>query len=132
MFRAVLPDDVSAHWGFVLEGLEKVKSKGDVWWSPSDVKRQILLGHAWLFVRDEGFVVLERQIEPNGEPYLNVWIMWFKPMAAWKIKDELVAWLDEVAASAKWGPWRFSSPREEWAEVIAPYCERYMTTWRRK
>lgn len=98
-----------------------------------DIFRHLSLGHAQLFVRDEGFCVLETCKEPlSGEPYLNVWLMWFKPGEAKKLKDELVAWLDKVRDHYRCFWWQFSSPRDEWRGEMDDVCERYVQVWRRK
>jgi hypothetical protein len=130
--KFVAPDDLSGCWEFVEEGLKVIRSKGDDWWQPQDVRRHLRENKAFLFIRDEGFVVLERCVHPNSEPYINVWLMFFKPNAGMPLRDWLVEWLDKVTADAKCERWYFSSPREEWAATIAPFCEKHMVTWRRK
>lgn len=90
-------------------------------------------GAATLFLRPEGFVIVERCKEAiTLEPYVNVWLMYFKPGEAMRLKDELVKWLDALKKFHRCAWWQFSSPREEWGATIAPFCDKTMVTWRRR
>lgn len=134
MFKPVTPHEVPDVWSFVEPGIEQVirRCKADEW-TPRDIRRYLRYGNAHLYVRDEGFVVLERLLAGiSGEPYLNVWLMWFKPGEAKKLKTELIAWLDNARDHAKCEWWQFSSPRDEWANEMDDVCERTVQTWRKK
>lgn len=114
-------------------GLEAIRKRCKPSWSINHVHAHLLDARATAFVCDEGFVVLQRCGEAiTGFPYLNVWLMWFQPGRAKARDAEIVAWLDEM--KKRWGCmyWEFNSPRDEWAGAIAPFCEKVMTTWRRK
>lgn len=120
-------------WGFVEPGICKILEKcGTHTFTPRDIKRHLYAGRATLFMRDEGFCVLEKCNEPlSGEPYLNVWLMWFKPGEAKRIKPELVTWLDQVRDHFRCMWWEFSSPRDEWRGEMDDVCKRHVQTWRR-
>lgn len=120
-------------WERIWPGLRTIRRKCKAPWTVEQIRGHLLHGKATLFVRDEGFIVLERCLEPwTGEPYLNAWLMWFKPGEAMKQRDELVEWLDNAVRFYKCAWWQFGSPREEWGATIAPYCEKALTVWRRE
>lgn len=132
MFRPVAVEEIPDLWRYVEHGLIRIRRRCKAPWHESQIKAHLLQGRASLFIRQEGFVVLERCVEPiTFEPYLNVWFMYFAPGKAYPMREELVKWLDGMKKQAKCCWWQFASPREEWAEVIKPYCEKVMTTWRR-
>lgn len=133
MFRAIGPHEIPDVWEFTEPGLQKIIERCKATWTIRDIRRHLRSGRATLFVRDEGFVVLERCTESiSQEPYLNVWLMWFQNGAAAKLKDDLVAWLDAVRDQQRCEWWEFGSPREEWAAAMDSVCERFTTVWRRK
>lgn len=133
MFKPVGKHEVSKVWDFVEPGICKILEKcGTETFTPRDIFRHLTLGHAALFVRDEGFVVLETCTEVlSGEPYLNVWLMWFKPGEAEKLEEQLIAWLDQVRDHFNCFWWQFSSPREGWGRAMDKHCKKHVTTWRR-
>ena len=133
MFKPVAAHEVPDVWEFVETGLQKILERcGTHTFTTRDIKRHLFQGRASLFVRDEGFVILEKCQEAlSGEPYLNVWLMWFKSGEAKKIKPELVSWLDAVRDHYRCMWWEFGSPREEWGAVIDDVATRHITTWRR-
>lgn len=132
MFTYVPPEDLSGNWVFVEHGLNEVLSITKEDWTPADVRRHLRFGRAALYVRDDGFVILERCLEPiSGEPYLNVWIAWFEPGKAKAIRKEFIDWLDGAKQHSKCEWIQFASPRDGWAG-LEPDFERAQTIWRRK
>lgn len=133
MFKPVGAHEIPDVWSFVEPGLLKILEKcGSQTFTPRDIKRHLYKGRATLFVRDEGFCVLEKCEEPlSTEPYLNVWLMWFKPGEAEKLETELIAWLDGMRDHHRCMWWEFSSPREAWGRAMDKVAKRHATTWRR-
>jgi hypothetical protein len=130
-FRKVPTEEIGAAWPFVERGLVSIleRCRGEAW-TPRDIRRHIRQGRAGLFVRKDGFVVLERCEQPiTHEPYLNVWLMWFEALAL--PKHEVAAWLDEMAKSLSCEWWQFSSPRMGWGQYLEGICEPAYQTWRR-
>lgn len=132
MFKPVAAHEIPDVWGFVEPGIARILEKcGTHTFTSRDIKRHLFLGRATLFVRDEGFCVLEKCNEPlSGEPYLNVWLMWFKPGEAEKLEDELFAWISAMRDQHRCLWWEFSSPREGWGRVMDKKAKRHVTTWR--
>lgn len=131
-FSRVLPDDLQAHWAFVERGLRVALARcpGEPW-TPDDMLGFLVDESAALYVRGDGFVILEQCVERvSKRKYLNVWVMWFQAGEGRKIRDVVVAWLDAMRAAHRCEWWQFSSPREGWVG-IEPICKRYMTIWRR-
>lgn len=133
-FRFIAPDDVPAHWGRVEKGIASILAKCEREpWTSRDIRRALRAGRAQLFVREEGFVVLERCQEPiSGEPYLNVWLMWFAPGTLPMLRKEVADWLDETREQAKCEWWQFTSPREGWGKFLEDICEPIASTWGRR
>lgn len=132
LFVPVHADDIGQHWPMVERGIDSILAKATREpWTARDVRRHLRRGKAQLFLRDDGFIVLERAVEPiSGEPYLNVWLMWFAPGCAMpQLRDQIKAWLDDmkILARAEW--WQFSSPREGWGAMLETCCERICSTW---
>ena len=133
MFQEVRPEDIPEVWSLLEPGLLQIKKRCDAPWVPQQVRAHLLEGRASVFICPVGFVILERCKEPmTSDPYLNVWLMWFQPGEGMKRRDEIVAFLDAMKKHAKCLWWQFGSPREEWAEVIKPFCEKTLIIWRRK
>jgi len=130
-FRKVPPEAIGGSWAFVEQGLNQILAKcGGEHWTPRDIRRHLREGRAGLFVRNDGFIVLERCMEPvSGEPFLNVWLMWFEALAL--PKDEIAAWLDGMAKSLNCEWWQFTSPRQGWGHYLEGICQPAYTTWRR-
>jgi hypothetical protein len=130
-FRKVGIEEIGASWAFVERGLQAILDEcPDEHWTPRDIRRYLREGRAALFVRADGFVVLERSREPiTSEPYVNVWLMWFEPEHL--KREEVAAWLDELtkAQACEW--WQLSSPRMGWGRYLHGICTHAYTTWRR-
>lgn len=120
-------------WPRTEPGLSVIKRRCNAPWTIEQIRGRLLNGGASLYAHESGFIVIEKCFEPwTGEPYINAWLMWFKSGEAMKRADELVAWLDGAVEFFKCAWWQFGSPRDEWAEVIKPYCEKTLTIWRRR
>lgn len=133
MFRPVAPEELIDLWPQVSPGLSQIKRRCNASWTVEQIRAHLLQGRASLYLSDVGFVILEKCSEPmTFEPYLNVWLMFFKPKEGMKRRDEIVKWLDGAQRYARCAWWQFGSPRDEWASTIAPYCEKVMTIWRRR
>ena len=132
LFHRVTPDDVPAHWPAVERGIAAILAKCPKEpWTARDIRRHLRLGHAGLFVREDGFIVVERRNEPiSGEPYLNVWLMWFEPGKM--NRDAIAAWLDEMVRQTRSEWWQFTSPRNGWGQALEGCCERIGATWGRR
>lgn len=129
--RFVPPDDLSVHWEFVEKGLDQVLRLTKEPWTPKDIKHAIREGFASLFVCEDGFLVLQRlKAAWTSDPYVNVWVTWFKPGRAKEKRAELIAFLDDATRQSKCDWWEFGSPREGW--VGLGECEKVRTIWRRK
>ena len=133
MFKPVATHEIPDNWGFVEPGICKILERCNTQtFTPRDIYRHLNQGRAFLFVREEGFVVLEKCQEPlSTEPYLNVWLMWFRPGEAEKLETELIAWLDQMRDTHRCLWWEFSSPREAWGRALDKVAKRHVTTWRR-
>lgn len=133
MFQEVLPEDIPEVWGLLEPGLSEIKRRCEAPWVPAQVRTHLIEGRATAFLSSFGFLILERCKEPlTADPYLNVWLMWSRPREAFRRREEIVLFLDGMKKRAKCLYWQFGSPREEWAEVIKPYCDKVLTIWRRK
>jgi hypothetical protein len=129
--RRVAPSELASHWPFVEQGLNIAASHGDESWTPKHVHDRIFDERAALYVRDEGFVVLEQCVHPISKAkYLNAWIAWFAAGEGKKRLHELVAWLDAMKQAHGCAWIEFSSPREGW-EGLRPYFKPALTIWRR-
>lgn len=124
-------NDIPKHWDFVEAGLQKIIRKTGEKWSAAHVSQALYEGRASLFVRDDGFVVLQQLREDwTCAPYINVWAMWFKPGKAKAIHAELMTWLDEVTAKHGCSTWKFGSPRKGWGGYEGWEIDKVI--WRRK
>ncbi len=131
MFKSIPAEDVLSIWPQVSPGIQAIRRKCNATWTAEHIRGRLLEARATLFVHEHGFIVMERCYDTfTGEPYLNAWLMWFKPGEAMKIREQLVAWLNEMKRFHKCAWWQFASPREEWGATIAPYCDKSMITWR--
>lgn len=132
LFRRIQADEIDLEWEFVGRGLaEIVRRCPTVPWDVEDVHRRLVAGSGALFVRPDGFIVLERSLHYiSGRPFLNVWLMWFEPNCARSIRDDLIAWLREavIATHSEWC--EFSSPREAWGPALEGVAEEVCVTWR--
>jgi hypothetical protein len=132
MFQPVPPEQLPGVWEFVRHGLEVVIRRTGETWNPEDVRRSLVRGDTALFLRPDGFVVLERRTEFwSCAPYLNVWIAYFRPGKAKPLRAEFIAWLDSMRALTKTEWLEFRSPREGWAG-LEPDFVKVATIWRRK
>lgn len=133
LFRRIQADEIDLEWEFVGTGLlEILRRCPTAPWTIEDVRKRLAAGSGALYVRPDGFLVLERCLDHiSGRPYLNVWLLWFNQDSARPIRDEIVAWLDEavIATHSEW--WEFTSTRGIWGDVLAGVCEMASITWRR-
>lgn len=134
LFQRTFEPDLNASWDFVEAGLRDVIARcPTVPWQPRDVLIALRRGDAALYVRGDGFLIVQRcQHHASYAPYLNVWVMWFAPGAAEALRPKLIEWLDTScrATGCEW--WEFSSTREAWGRALEGDCEVAMLTWRRK
>lgn len=101
-------------------------------WHPLDIYRRLRDNKCTLLLMpDKGFAILERDCEPlSGEPYLNIWLMWFKPQEMKPHRDAIIAQLDAIKEATHCSWIQFTSPRE-WSDMIEPEFKPYATIWRR-
>lgn len=111
----VAPQDLPKHQDWVEAGLQEVLRKTGEKWSPSQVIRALYDKAAFLYVSEDGFVILqEHREEWTGEPYVFVWVMWFRRQAAKRIRGALIDWLDDATRKLGYRKWKFISPRLGW------------------
>lgn len=130
-FRRVPAGELGAHWDSIAQKINETCAKWATPWGAADVLARLTDGRAALYLRDEGFIVLEQCVEAlSGHKYLNAWFAWFKPLSGKPIRAQAVAWLDamKVAHDCQWI--EFSSPRAGWA-ILESYFAPHMTVWRR-
>lgn len=134
VFRRVHAHEVGDVWALVDMGLREIVAQcPTVPWNPADVRRALRREEAFLFVRDEGFVITQRCLCPiSAEPYLNVWAIWFAPGCASAIREELVEWLDYTCRATRCEWWEGTSTREGWGRALEGVCDVAMVTWRRR
>lgn len=129
----VASSDIPEVWGFVEGGLNEILRRCPTeTWTPRDVRRHLRAEDAGLYVNDHGFVVLQRSKEAiSGEPYLNVWLIWFEPGKAAPLLDELLAWLNSTCRQWRCEWWEFTSPdRHEWGNALRGIVDEVRMTWR--
>jgi hypothetical protein len=119
--------ELDAVWHLVVHGIRVVREKCKERWNEDDVRRQLNSDQARLYVRSEGFVILQQSQEAwSGLPCVNVWVAWFKPQQGKGIKHEVVEFLDQF------GLWKFESPRMGWAAELEDYMQVERVIYRRK
>ena len=131
LFQRVHAHEIPAWWEFVGEGLrEIIRRCPTVPWTPRDVRRILRAEQAFLYVREDGFVVIQPLTDYiTGEPYLNVWHLWFEAGRAAALRDELLEWLDTVCLDLRCEWWEFTSTREEWDDALRGACGTPRLTW---
>ena len=131
-FLRVQAHEIPVWWEFVGEGLaDIIRRCPSVPWTPRDIRRILRAEQAALYVRpDEGFVVIQRLTDyVTGEPYMNVWHLWFRPGIAARHREGLLAWLDESCRALRCEWWEFTSTREEWDNALRGTCGSPRLTW---
>jgi hypothetical protein len=120
-------------WEFVRKGLQSVLDRTQDPWTPTDVYRCLRGNRASLFLSDDGFLILSRREEEwSLEPYLLVWVGWFKKGTALPMDAELFAWLDSQARSIGCKRLRIISPRLGWGKRLRGYFTLKYQTWERE
>ena len=67
--------DIRDVWDEVKFGLERTKEKSNATWRIEDVYAACLVGKAFLYVGEPGFVIVQPKEDPiTGEPELLVWV----------------------------------------------------------
>lgn len=75
MAADLIPADIREVWEQVLPGLTHVKTKTKARWRPEDVYVSCVVGTAYLYLGEPGFVVVQPKEDPfTGERELLVWI----------------------------------------------------------
>lgn len=126
--------DLEGHWSFVKSGLEQIIAITGEQWTPTHIKQALYEGAAGLFVRDDGFVIVQQAKEMwTSKPYINVWAMWFAPGKGRLARPEVEAWLSDHALKSCGDSkaLKFSSPRIGW-KALEPDWEIERIIWRRK
>lgn len=129
----VAPDAFGPIWAWVEKGLGQVRAlRKTTPWTADDVLQRLIDGKAALYVRKDGFLILEQCVEPISERrYLNVWVMWAEPQAFKNLQSIIVAWLDAMRLAQGCAWWEFSGARDGWGKVFDGICEEYVTIYRR-
>jgi hypothetical protein len=67
--------DIREVWDAVRPGLEHTRRKIGAPWRPEDVYAACVAGRAYLYSCDEGFIVVQSQINAfNGRPEMFLWV----------------------------------------------------------
>lgn len=132
MLTFVHPDELTTHWPFLETGLAAILARGTETWNPTDIRRHLRQGKASLFlVADKGWLICERCTDPiSSEPYLNVFLMYFKPGEGVKLYREMLGELDKMKKDGRM-EWIQFSGREDWRGMIEGDFQFHATTWRR-
>ena len=113
------PQGVRGMWGWIREGLERIRRKTDPDWLPEDVWTDLMAGTAVCRVyRDDigddlGFVILQRMEYKHGVS-LFVWCMAGELV---KVKNDLLRDLEETAKTIGAKTIMAKSPRKGYARV---------------
>jgi len=131
--RYIAPQELPQVWEAVERGLTRILQLCPDTWIPRDIKRHLYQGRCFLYFCDEGFFIVEKCCETfSGEPFLNVWVMYFQPGEGVKVKREIIAQLDVLRAQTHSEWIQFTSPRHKWAGMIEGDFKEYGRIWRRK
>lgn len=130
--RRVALAELPSVWPDIERGLQACLTKyGPQDWEPKDVHDRIVDGSAALYVRAEGFIVLEQCTHQiSRKRYLNAWVAWFRPGEAKKRMHTLISWLDAITAANNCEWWELISPHDGW-KGLEPFCKRVSSVWRR-
>ncbi len=142
MLKHIPPDDLPGVWEFVSAGLQTVLARGVAKdnngnevrepWNTDDVYRCLRSSRAYLFVHENGFLILARREEEwSLEPYLLVWVGWFQKGSALVLDGELFDWLDAQARLLNCKRLRIISPRMGWLTRLKGYFTLRYQTWER-
>lgn len=123
VFVSILPDDVSAIWDGLRQGLEAVRHYADHW-RPEDVYMALRQGQAYLHIayvdgRYAGFTVSLPSRAHDG-PVLHVWAVYAVPGLP-RLRAECMAHLRRLADEMKARRITFTSPRKGWERVGKRY-----------
>jgi hypothetical protein len=133
LIQHIPPEGLSRNWDFYKAGIEDIISYGAVRFRPEDVYARIYTKQAFLYrVGNEGFFVVEKCLEHcTDEPFMNVWLMWFKPGAGKAVGPEVLDYLDRMAESAgcKWI--NFGTARRGWAKALGGRFKEHLVILRR-
>jgi hypothetical protein len=134
LIEYVPPEGLSRNWDFYKAGIEDIISFGAVRFRPEDVYARIYTKQAFLYrVGNEGFFVVEKCLEHcTDEPFMNVWLMWFKPGHGLPHKNELLDYLDRMAESAGCLWIRFGTTREAWVKLLDGHFKKHLTILQRE
>jgi hypothetical protein len=108
----VPPERIHEVWSWVRVGLEEVKRRANAVWLPEDIYLALKSKSAFLFIKDEGFCVLQRTTEADG-PRLFIWALHAPKMMrenSEAVMEELKTMARAVGAKAL----RMQSPRKGW------------------
>lgn len=134
MIRHIPPEGLTRDWQFYRQGIEEIISYGGVRFIPEDVYARIKTRQAFLYrIDDSGFFVAEKCLEHcSDEPFLNVWLMWFKPGQGLPHKQELIDYLDRMAEVSGCLWIRFGTTREAWVHLLDGYFKKHLTILQRE
>lgn len=121
---------------FYEHGINEIirRSNGRITFTARDVYRHLRKRHCELYrVDDAGFFVIEVCTESiSGEPFLNVWLMWFQPGKGLPYKHAVIEALDRLCEHYRCEWIDFGTTREAWGELLKGEFEEHMITLRRK
>lgn len=133
MIQYVPPEGLNKVWEFYRQGILEIISFGGVTFIPEDVYLNLKTGKAALYrVGDDGFFVAEKCIETlSGDPFLNIWLMWFRPGHGLPHKQRLLDFIDGLERSLGCLWTDFGSTREAWIHLLDGDFKKHMVTLRR-
>ncbi len=113
ILQPVPPERLHDSWGWIRDGLWRVKDKCNEPWFPEDVIYQLGAKAAFLYECPGGFFVFQRHVDLDG-PALFVWIMCGELMP---FREQIKADLQEIARAIGAKRVRFHSPRKGYAKM---------------
>ncbi len=110
----VPPERLHDSWGWIRDGLWRVKEKCNEPWFPEDIIYQLGAKTAFIYAaQDKGFLIFQRHTDLDG-PVLFVWIISGELMP---FREQIKADVQEIARSIGAKRVRFHSPRKGYAKM---------------
>jgi hypothetical protein len=120
--------DIKENWDMVRPCLEKLKTMGEVWWTPDDIHASCLCGISRLYIAEEdpdAFVIA--RIDENKrtlERSLFIWIAWGGKNHG--TMDKYLPFIEELARVNNCEVMKMQSPRRGfertgWKPVMIDY-----------
>lgn len=110
--------DIREAWPRVEEGVRKVRVRTRADWKPEDVYAACRMERAFLFLGEDGFVILEPvRSEYSLEEWAHIWVAY-----SWTQDPDILAAyqpeIDRIAREAGYSRITMESPRLGWLEKL--------------